>query len=63
MIFTAKKNYTHLAIQVQAFRRKPKRLRLFSHNKKAYGFNRGKRNCIRDHILSENICRNIKYSN
>ena len=34
MIFTAKKN-THVAIQVQAFRRKPKRLRLFSHNKKA----------------------------
>ena len=38
MIFTAtkkKKNYTHVAIQVQAFRRKLKRLRLFSHNKKA----------------------------
>ena len=36
MIFTAKKkNYTYVAIQVQAFRRKPKRLRLFSHNKKA----------------------------
>ena len=40
MIFTAKKNNnnTHVAIQVQAFsrfRRKPKRLRLFSHNKKA----------------------------
>ena len=32
MIFTAtKKNYSHVAIQVQAFRRKPKRLRLFSH--------------------------------
>ena len=28
-----KKNYTHIAVQV-AFRRKPKRLRLFSHNKK-----------------------------
>ena len=37
MIFTAKKknNNTHVTIQVQAFRRKPKRLRLFSHNKKA----------------------------
>ena len=36
MIFKAKtKNYTHTAIEVQAFRRKPKRLRLFSHNKKA----------------------------
>ena len=36
MIFTAKKkNNTHVAIQVQAFRRKPKRLRLLSHNKKA----------------------------
>ena len=30
-----KKNYTHVAIQVEAFRRKPKRARLFSHNKKA----------------------------
>ena len=37
MIFTAtkKKNYSHVAIQVQAFRRKPKRLRLFSHINKA----------------------------
>ena len=36
MIFTAKKkNNTHVAIQVQAFRRKPKRLRLSSDNKKA----------------------------
>ena len=35
MIFTAKKRNTHVAIQVEAFRRKPKRLRLFSHNKKA----------------------------
>ena len=50
-------------IQVQAFRRKLKRLRLFSHNKKAYGFNRGKRNCICDHILLENICRNINHRN
>ena len=48
MIFTAKKNYTHVAIHVQAFRGKPKRLRLFSH-----------RNCLHDQILSENICRNI----
>ena len=32
---TAKKNYTHVAIQVQAFRRIPKKLRLFSRNKKA----------------------------
>ena len=37
MIFTAKKkNNTHVAIQAQAFSRKPKRLRLFSHNKKAF---------------------------
>ena len=36
MIFTAKtKNYTHLAIQVKAFPRKPKKLRLFGPNKKA----------------------------
>ena len=36
MIFTAKKrNNTHVAIQVEAFRRKPKRLRLFSHKNKA----------------------------
>ena len=36
MIFTAKKrNNTHVVIHVEAFRRKPKRLRLFSHNKKA----------------------------
>ena len=35
MIFTApEKNNTHVPIQVQAFRRKPKRQRLFSHNKK-----------------------------
>ena len=62
MIFTAKKiNFTNVAIQVQAFRRRPKRLRLFSHNKKA--LIRGKRNCICDHILSENICRNINHSN
>ena len=56
MIFTAKKKknnkYTHVAIQVQAFGRKPKRLRLFSH-----------KNCIHDQILSENICRNINHSN
>ena len=32
MIFTAKKkSYTRKIIQVQALRRKPKRLRLFSH--------------------------------
>ena len=32
MIFTAKKKKnTHVIIQVQAFRRKPKRLRLLSH--------------------------------
>ena len=57
MIFTAtkKKNYTHVAIQVQAFRRKLKRLRLFSHNKKAKGFNRGKRNCIHDQILRKHL--------
>ena len=30
-----KKNFTRVAIQIQAFRRKPKRLRLFSHNNKA----------------------------
>ena len=36
MIFTPKKKKnTNVAIQVEAFRRKPKRLRLFSHNKKA----------------------------
>ena len=36
MIFTAKKrNNTHVAIQVEVFGRKPKRLRLLSHNKKA----------------------------
>ena len=34
MMFTAKKNYTHVAIQVQVFQRKPRKLR-FSHNKKA----------------------------
>ena len=43
MIFTAKKKYTHVAIQVQAFRRKLKKLRLFSRNKKVYGLSRGKR--------------------
>ena len=33
MIFTIKKkNYTHVAIQVQAFRWKPKKVRLFSRN-------------------------------
>ena len=35
MRFRAKKNYTHVANQVQAFRRKPKKLRLFSRNEKA----------------------------
>ena len=43
MIFTILKIYTHIAIQVQAFRWKPKKLRLFSRNKKAWGLNRGKR--------------------
>ena len=43
MMFTAKKNYTHVAIQVKAFRRKPKKLRSFSRNKKADGLNKGKR--------------------
>ena len=33
-IFTAKQKCTHVAIQVQAFLRKPKKLRLFSRNKK-----------------------------
>ena len=38
MIFTFKKQkYTHVIIQVQAFQRKPKKVRLFSRNKKAYG--------------------------
>ena len=37
MIFTAKKT-THVAIQVQAFGRKPKRLRFFNHNKKSLRF-------------------------
>ena len=35
LIHVQKTNYTHVALQVQAYRRKPKRLRLFSHNKKA----------------------------
>ena len=36
MMFTAKKKTTHVAIQVQVFRRKPRKLRLlFSRNKKA----------------------------
>ena len=34
ILFTDKKKNTHIAIQVQAFRRKPKKLRLFSSNKK-----------------------------
>ena len=45
-MFTAKKNYTHVAIQVQAFRKKPRKLRLFSRNKKAWGLNKGKRESI-----------------
>ena len=44
MMFTAKKKTTHVVIQVQVFRRKPRKLRLlFSHNKKAQGLNKGKR--------------------
>ena len=36
MMFTAKKKATHVAVQVQVFRRKPRKLRLlFSRNKKA----------------------------
>ena len=63
-----KKNYTHVAVQVQAFRRKPKKLRLFSRNIKT----EVKENhltvdlmahCICDQILSENICRNINHRN
>ena len=34
MMFTDKKNYTRVAIQLLAFRRKPKKLRLFYRNKK-----------------------------
>ena len=34
-LFTIKKNYTHVAVQVQAFRWKSKKLRLFSRNKEA----------------------------
>ena len=34
-IITIKRYYTHVAVQVQAFRWKPKKLRLFSCNKKA----------------------------
>ena len=42
MMFTAKKNYTHVAI----IRRKPRKLRLLSRNKKAWGLNKGKRKSI-----------------
>ena len=38
-----KKKTTHVTIQVQAFRRKPRKLRLFSRNKKPWGLNKGKR--------------------
>ena len=34
MMFTDKKKYTRVAIQLLAFRRKPKKLRLFYRNKK-----------------------------
>ena len=34
MMFTDKKNYTRVAFQLLAFRRKPKKLRLFYRNKK-----------------------------
>ena len=34
MMFTEKKNYTRVTIQLLAFRRKPKKLRLFNRNKK-----------------------------
>ena len=46
MIFTAKKSYRHVFIQVQAFRRKPKKLRLFGRKKNAWGLNWGKRKSI-----------------
>ena len=50
MIFTAK------------YRRKPKRLRLLAIIKKLKASTEVK-NCIRDQMLSENICRNINHSN
>ena len=61
--------YTHVAIQVQVFRRKPRKQRLFSRNIKlkalteknenhSYGIN-----CIFDKILSENTIRNINNRN
>ena len=46
MIVTAKNTYTHVAIQVQAFRSKPKKLRLFSRNNKSS--NRGTE---QDHLM------------
>ena len=53
MIFMFKKqNYTHVIIQVQAFQRKPKKVRLFSRNKKAYGLNRGKRKSFNGKLRS-----------
>ena len=65
-IFKNKKNYTHVAFQVQVFRRKPKKLRLFSHNKKLKTLTQVKENnvvvnCIYDQILSENIYKNINH--
>ena len=53
MIFTAQnKKYRHLAIQVQAFWRKPKKLRLFSHSKKSLRLKQVKEN----HLIVNCIC-------
>ena len=51
MIFTDQKKATHIyvAIQVQPFRRKPKKLRLFSHNKKLKASTEVKEN----HVISK----------
>ena len=66
-----KKNYTHVAIQVQAFLRKPKKLtntKIFSSNNRLKAWTEEKQNhwmvsCICDQILSENIYRNINHKN
>ena len=62
--------YTHVVIQAQAFRRKPKKLRLFSHNKKLKTLTEVKNtkndliaNSICDKILSENTSSNVNYRN
>ena len=62
------KSYTHVAIQVQVFWRKPKKQRLFSLNKKLKALTEKKKhfyviNWICDKILSENMFRNINKRN